>query len=126
MFNPEDLWDFDGKGKYSDPKFVWNQTVAPTALSFLNSDKLGKRYENDLFVASFNLGVIYHFDLNENRMALKLPPPLNMTFAQNEDLKELIFARGLGKVTDMQVGPDGKLYILSKYYNKPTIFRISR
>jgi glucose/arabinose dehydrogenase len=49
-----------------------------------------------------------------------------MTFAQNEDLKESIFAHGLGKVTDMQVGPDGKLYILSKYYNKPTIFRISR
>jgi len=126
MFNPEDLWDFDGKGKYSDPKFVWNMTVAPTALSFLNSDKLGKRYENDLFVASFNFGVIYHFDLNENRMGLKLPHTLNITSAQNEDLKELIFAQGLGKVTDMQVGPDGKLYILSKYYNKPTIFRISR
>ena len=125
MFNPEDLWDFDGKGKYSDPKFVWNQIAAPTALSFLDSDKLGKQYENDLFVASFNLGVIYHFDLDENRTGLKLPATVNMTSAQNEDLKELVFARGIGKVTDMQVGPDGNLYILSKYYNKPTIFRIS-
>jgi aldose sugar dehydrogenase len=124
-FNPEDLLDFDGKGKYSDPKFVWNQTVAPTALTFLDSDKLGKQYENDLFVASFNLGVIYHFDLDEDRTGLKLPATVNMTSAQNEDLKELVFAQGIGKVTDMQVGPDGKLYILSKYYNKPTIFRIS-
>jgi glucose/arabinose dehydrogenase len=48
-----------------------------------------------------------------------------MTSAENEDSKDLIFARGLGRVTDMQVGPDGELYILSKYYNKPTIFRIS-
>ena len=31
---------FDGQGKYSDPEFVSKQTIGPTALKFLNSDKL--------------------------------------------------------------------------------------
>ena len=39
--------------------------VAPTAIKFLSSDKLGKQYKNDLFVAGANNGHIYHFDLNE-------------------------------------------------------------
>jgi aldose sugar dehydrogenase len=36
----EDIVDFEGKGKYSDPEFAWINTVGPTALTFLNSDKL--------------------------------------------------------------------------------------
>ena len=34
---------------------------------FLNSDRLGKKYENDLFVGCVNLGIIFHFGLNEDR-----------------------------------------------------------
>jgi glucose/arabinose dehydrogenase len=123
--NSEGLVNFGGKGKYSAPELTWNGTVAPTALKFLNSDKLGKRYENDLFVASFNLGVIYHFDLNKDRTGLKLPGTINGTLPVVKDSKDLIFARGLGKITDLQVGPDGNLYVLSRYFNKGTIFKIS-
>jgi Glucose/sorbosone dehydrogenases len=47
-----ELVDFNGKGKYSKPEFVWDKTVAPTALIFLDSDKLGKKYKNDIFVGS--------------------------------------------------------------------------
>ena len=62
-------------GKYLDPAFAWNHSVTPTAIKFLNSDKLGNTYENDLFVARHNGGVVnqsnrYHFDLNSNRSAL--------------------------------------------------------
>jgi len=123
---PKDLVDFGGKGKYSSPKFVWNSTtVAPTALRFLNSNSLGKNYENDLFVASFNNGVIYHFDLDQNRTALRLQRS-NSILAEDQDLKHLIFAQGLGHITDMQVGPDGDLYVLSRYFNNGTIFKISQ
>ena len=66
------LVDFDGQGKYSDPEFTWANAVGPTALKFLNSDKLGKEYENDMFVGDFHNGIIYHFDLTENRTALEL------------------------------------------------------
>jgi glucose/arabinose dehydrogenase len=121
----EHLVDFGGKGKYRAPEFIWNQTAAPTALRFLDSTKLGKNYENDLFVASFNRGVIYHFDLNDDRTAIKLPRSYS-TSSEGQFLKSLEFVQGIGKITDMQIAPDGNLYVLSIYFNKGTIFKISR
>ena len=47
---PDELVDFDGRGKYSLPEFTWNQTVGVTSIKFLDSDKLGKDYQNDIFV----------------------------------------------------------------------------
>ena len=123
---PMGLVDFGGKGKYSAPEFVWKKRVAPTAIKFLNSEQLGKKYQNDLFVASFNFGEIYDFNLNKNRT--KLEPSNrsnNIVLLENLDLKNVMFAHGLGKITDMDVGPDGNLYVLSKYLETPTIFRIS-
>ena len=119
------LVDFDGKGKYSAPEFVWKNRVAPTALVFLDSDKLGKKYENNLFVASFNLGEIYNFDLNENRTVLMSSNTSNNSISKKLDVDNVRFAQGLGKITDIDIGPDGNLYVLSKYLDTPTIFRIS-
>jgi glucose/arabinose dehydrogenase len=55
----DDLVDFDGKGKYSDPEFEWRQTLGPTAIIFLHSDRLGTQYQNDIFVGSIVTGNIY-------------------------------------------------------------------
>jgi aldose sugar dehydrogenase len=119
------LVNFDGKGKYSSPEFIWKDASGVTAVKFLNSDKLGKKYENDLFVASVTLGIIYHFDLNKDRTALKLNGSLSDKIADdNSKLDDIIFAQGLGGITDIDVGPDGYLYVLSNYMGKPTIFRI--
>ena len=113
------------KEKYSNPEFTWKNTIGPSAIKFLNSDKLEKKYENDLFVGSFNLGMIFHFDLNSNRTELDLKGLLNDKVADsNEELEDIIFSRGLGGITDIEVGPDGYLYVLSNYVNKATIFRI--
>jgi aldose sugar dehydrogenase len=71
------LVDFEGKGTYSDPEFVWGNRVGPTALKFLNSSKYGKEYQNDMFVADFHNG------------------------------------EGFGGITDLEVGPDGYLYVFS-------------
>jgi glucose/arabinose dehydrogenase len=123
--SPKDLVDFGGKGKYSTPEFIWINTVGPSGLKFLNSDKLGKQYENDLFVGSFNLGTIFHFDLNTNRTGLDLKGLLNDKIADsNMELNDNIFVRGLGAITDLEIGPDGYLYILSNSMNMTTISRI--
>ena len=87
-YHPSDLVDFDGKGKYRSPEFVWKYTVGPTALKFLNSDKLGKQYENDMFVGDVNNGRIYHFKLNDNRTGLLLDGPLVDKIADTD--KDLI------------------------------------
>jgi glucose/arabinose dehydrogenase len=109
-----DLVDFNGKGKYSEPEFVWNATVAPTAIKFFNSDKFGNDYKNDIFVADYNHGNIYHFDLNDDRTELSLANPLEDKVANTqEEVENNIFAKGFRGITDLQVGPDGNLYVLS-------------
>jgi aldose sugar dehydrogenase len=63
--SPDNLVDFGGNGKYRSPEFTWLQTDGPTALKFLNSDKLGKQYENTMFVGDVNTGNLFNFKLDE-------------------------------------------------------------
>ena len=120
---PQDLVDFGGRGKYSTPEFTWNQTVGVTAMKFLNSDKLGKDYQNDIFVGDVHNGNLYHFDLSTDRKQLLLDGPLKDRMANNPDeLKEAILGHGFNGITDIEVGPDGYLYILSLAGG---VFRIS-
>ena len=111
------------KGKYMSPEFVWKQPIGPTALKFLNSDKLGKQYQNTIFVGDVNTGNLYNFKLNPQRTGLLLDGPLADKVADNPDeLSSVIFGKGFGVITDIQVGPgDGYLYILTY---QGTIYRI--
>ena len=113
--HPSNLVDFGGKGKYKVPEFIWFQTVAPTALKFLNSSKLGKQYQNDLFVGDYNNGNLYHFKLNQNRTGFLLNGTLaNKIAYTSQESKPAVFGTGFqGGVTDIQVGPDGSLYVLT-------------
>jgi glucose/arabinose dehydrogenase len=116
----DDLVDFDGKGKYSDPEFEWRQTLGPTAIIFLHSDRLGTQYQNDIFVGSIVTGNIYHFDLNEDRTQLVLTGELEDKIAETRETGEeqIVFAG----VSDLEVGPDGYLYVVSLGQGK--IFRV--
>ncbi len=110
-----------GNSQYSDPKFVWTIPIGITALKFLNSDKLGIEYANNMFAGDINNGLLYRFTLNEERNSILI----NDTYSGNiellkdnkiDDPKEnlpLIFGQGFGGITDIQVGPDGYLYVLS-------------
>jgi glucose/arabinose dehydrogenase len=120
----DNLVDFDGKGEYSNPEFTFFNTVGVTAIKFFNSDKLGIEYKDDLFVGDINNGKIYHFDLNEDRTSLVLDGELADKIANSpNELEEVTFAEGFSGITDLEVGPDGYLYVLS--YGKGTIYRIS-
>ena len=117
---PSDLVIF-GNGKYAEPKFTWHIPIGPTALKFLNSDKLGKEYENNMFVGDINNGNLYRFTLNEARNDIDI----NNTYVGHAsalvDKKvdntvesiPITFGQGFGGITDIQVGPDGYLYVLS-------------
>jgi len=127
LLNPDndELENFDGKGEYSTPEFIWNQTVGPTAIKFLHSDKYGMAYKDDLFVGDIAHGYIYHFDLNKDRNALLLNGSLEDKIANTPDeLKQMIFAKGFYHIVDMEVGPDGYLYVLSHSNGKARIFQI--
>jgi glucose/arabinose dehydrogenase len=121
--NPDNLVDFNGKGKYSSPEFTWKRTVAPTAMKFLTTDRLGKEYENDMFVGDANNGRIYHFKLNQNRTGLLLQGPLTDKVADNDKvLNDLTFSQGFGLITDLEIGPDDYLYVVS--HDLGMIYRI--
>ena len=114
---PKSLVTFGGKGAYRAPELAALQTIAPTAIKFLNSDKLGKQYENTIFMGDVDFGNLYNFKLNEDRTGLVLNGPLADKIANNiRDLKEggAVLGQGFGVITDIQVGPDdGYLYILT-------------
>ena len=120
----EDLVDFGGAGAYRDPEFSWQIPVGVTAMNFLNSPALGPQYENDLFVGDINHGRLYHFDLNQDRTGLILEGVLEDKVAANVgELSSVIFGTGFRSVTDIEVGPDGYLYIL--LFGPGKIFRIA-
>ncbi|MGI0044967.1 MAG: PQQ-dependent sugar dehydrogenase, partial [Nitrososphaeraceae archaeon] len=121
--SPANLVNFEGKGNYSGPEFIWFNNIGVTALKFLNSDKLGKQYQNDLLVGDYHQGNIYHFELNQNRTGLVLSGPLEDRIARfSYEFEGIKFGEGFGRVTDLQVGPDGYLYIVS--YGQGKIYRI--
>ena len=121
----EDLVNFDGRGRYSDPEFTWQQTVAPTGLDFLDSSGLGAAYQNDLFVGDYNNGNLYHFDLNENRTQLVLGGGLaDRALDPGDQVGDILFGTGFGGITDVKVGPDGYLYVLTFQDDGGSIYRI--
>jgi glucose/arabinose dehydrogenase len=122
-FDFSQLVYFDGRGKYRDPEFTWIDTVGPTKLKFFNTDKLGKEYENDLFVSDVHHGRIYDFKLNSTRTGLVLSGVVADKVADTDsETRDLIFASDFGGISDMEIGPDGYLYILS--FARGIIYRI--
>jgi aldose sugar dehydrogenase len=124
-FDTDELKTFDNRGHYEEPKLVWTRSAGLTAIIFLDTDKLGNQYRNDLFVGSVHNGHIYHFKLNQERNDLLLPPGLAQRYIQNPinaGAEDVIFGDGFGGITDLTLGPDGYLYVVSIGQGK--IFRI--
>jgi len=126
--NEVEFVNFDGKGKYSPPEFVWDKPVAPTAIVFLNSEKLGEQYANDIFVGSAKKGTLFHFDLNPDRESLNLSGDLtDLLYSKKEDSSNIVFGENFGVITDLKVGPDGYLYVVSasRGTDEGAIYRIA-
>jgi aldose sugar dehydrogenase len=121
---PDNLVAFNGNGIYSSPEFIWNHSVGVTAIKFLNSDRYGKQYQNDIFVGAIKPnGDLYHFGLNSKRTGLDLQGPLEGKIAYRyDDLTNYIFGKNFGVISDITVGPDGYLYIVS--FTRGEIYRI--
>ncbi len=110
-----------GNSKFYEPKFVWDITIGPTALKFLNSDKLGQKYKNNLFLGDINNGNLYRFTLDEKRENIVFDNTYgsNINVIKDNEIRNtsdnipIIFGQGFGGITDLQVGPDGYLYVLT-------------
>ena len=121
-----DLETFGGHGTYRPPDFVWLNPVAPSAIKFLDSEKYGSEYKNDLLVGDANYGNIYFFKLDDQRMNLELSGKLSDKIANNtEEMNDIFFAKGFGKVADIEIDPEGFLHVLSTQKHVASIYRIS-
>ena len=79
-----------------------------------------------MFVADAHNGRIYHFRLNNDRNDLVLPETLAGKVIDNPvnfGLENIVFGDAFGGITDLTVGPDGNLYVVSIGQGK--VFRIS-
>ena len=120
-----DLVVFSGS-HYADPTFSWFSTVGPTGIIFMNGASLGVDYQDNAFVGDINNGNLYRFRLNPTRDGFVFTNPNlgDLVADNNTELQELILGTGFSGITDLKIGPDGLLYVLSFSLGK--IFVISR
>jgi glucose/arabinose dehydrogenase len=115
---------------YSDPKFSWVKPIGVTDLEFYNSSKLGDKFSNNIFIGGINTGDLYFFKLDDNRTGIRIDPSASghtdladLVADPQDDLSSALFAKGFnGRITDVETGPDGHLYVLT--YSDGRIYRI--
>jgi hypothetical protein len=105
-----------GNATYSDPEFSWLDTVAPTAIVFPVGSSLGSAYEGVAIVGDNNAGQLYEFPLNGGRTAFDFSShaALQDLVADSNGERDLLrMGSGFGAVTDLKLGPDNRLYVVS-------------
>ncbi|MGI0018923.1 MAG: PQQ-dependent sugar dehydrogenase [Nitrososphaera sp.] len=127
-----DLVMFEGAA-YRDPAFSWQLPVGVTDIEFFESGKLGEQYKNNIFVGDVNHGNLYLFQVDGDRTGLHFAQPelvdlVADTEQQGDKLKSeaesVIVGKNFGRITDIETGPDGLLYILA--YEDGKIYRVAR
>jgi glucose/arabinose dehydrogenase len=131
-FKISELVMFNGS-HYSDPVFSWRIPIGITDIEFFNSSSLGKKYSNNVFVGDINNGNLYFFKVNDSRSGMdtniagvnKNEESLSDKVSDSQDeSNKFTVAKGFdGRITDIETGPDGYLYILTYFDGK--IYRIS-
>ena len=120
---------------YSAPEFSWKFELAPGAIGFVHGRGLGPQYEGDLFVGGARSilqgGHLFHFNLTGNRRKIGVDDPrLEDRVADNLckfDLTEsesLLIGRNFGTVTDLRMGPNGNMFVVS--IDTGSVFEIFR
>jgi glucose/arabinose dehydrogenase len=77
------------------PVYYWDPVIAPSGALFYTGNKFPD-WKGDLFVGSLNPGALVRLDMDAGRVA-----------------KEERFLADIGRVRDVQQGPDGFMYLLT-------------
>ena len=99
---------------YNDPEFSWEKTVAPTSILFPKSNAFTD-YSDNVFVGDCNNGNLYKFKLNSLRNSFEFSNSTLSDLVLNvgDNSSEIILGNGFGCITDLEIGPDGFLYVVS-------------
>jgi glucose/arabinose dehydrogenase len=125
----DDLVAFNGS-RYRDPVFSWHIPIGVTDIEFFNSSKFGAKYENNIFVGDINNGNLYFFKVNEERGGLVLESSGLADLVADPvgddilgEASSVLIGERFGRITDIETGPDGNLYVLT--YLDGKIYRIT-
>jgi glucose/arabinose dehydrogenase len=121
-----DLFHMPGAGvTYSDPEFSWLSTIAPTGIVLPHHSSLGPVYDRSVLVGDANFGRIHAFPLNAGRTALDVGAISGLADLVADSVAEVnasVLGTGFGSITDLEMGPDGHLYVVSLF--PPNVFRV--
>ena len=120
---------------YSYPEFSWRVPVGVTDIEFLDSSLLGDDLENNIFVGDINNGNLYFLKIDSNRSGIDINNSVldrgnenglqDLVVDNKDELEKVIFAKGFdGRITDIETGSDGNLYILTYFDGR--IYRITQ
>jgi len=102
---------------YLDSQLSWRDPVALTDIEFMNTTKLGEKYSNMLLIGDYNQGNIYIVSLDNKRENIFLDKSkknlLDKVVHDDDEANSLLFGTGFGGISDIEIGPDGYLYVLS-------------
>ena len=129
----DDLVMFGNTTYYGDPAFSWQLPIGVTDIEFFDSGKLGAQYENNVFVGDVNYGNLYFFRVNGDRTGLHFAQPELQDLVADSavldgqlksEADSVTVGKGFGRITDIETGPDGLLYVLA--YEDGKIYRVTR
>lgn len=108
---PADLNMLPG-ATYRDPVFSFRDAIGITAIQFLADSALGPSYDDAVLVGEANNPGLRLFRLNDARDGFELSGGLSdRVFDPGDSLP--LFGNGFSVTTDIQIGPDGAVYLVA-------------
>jgi len=80
----------------AQPLYYWDPSIAPSGMTFYDADRIPE-WRGDLFVGSLKFATLVRLELDGERIAHE----------------ERMLTGQLGRIRDVQTGPEGFLYILT-------------
>lgn len=108
---------------YADPIFSWLTPIGVTSIVFVRSARFGAGVRDTAIVGESNNGGLYQFVPNAARDDFVLSGALADRVADSASERNLArIGTNWGVVTDLRLGPDGYLYVVSLFANR--VYRI--
>ncbi|MDW8106880.1 MAG: PQQ-dependent sugar dehydrogenase [Armatimonadota bacterium] len=108
---------------YADPVFSWLQPIGVTSIVFVRSARFDANMRDTALIGESNNSGLYQFVLNAARDDFVLSGALADRVADSAAERNLSrIGTNWGVITDLRIGPDGYLYVVSLYANR--VYRI--
>lgn len=117
------IWSICPTPTMLTPLFSWLTPIGVTSIQFLRSARFDSNLRDQAVVGESNNGQLYLFRLKSTRDDFDLTGALADRVADSAaERNSLTWGTNWGIVTDLKIGPDGYLYVVSLFANR--VYRI--